>query len=146
MWWLISPKTLQLLKPTKTDASCSILAFEFHCLLSCYALGTTCLPLKVKHSKTRLYLGPGPGCLYSSLGKFQGYHKEAWLLHWDNESWNRSALTDELKLREDNSDPIKVHLELHLVSHRDRVFATEIFPKISSASTSYKWLIRLHLF
>ena len=47
---------------------------------------------------------------------------------------DRSALTDKLKLGEDNSDPIKVHPELKRVSPPQpcvRVLVTEIFPKIS---------------
>jgi len=59
----------------------------------------------------------------SSLGKCQGYHKEAWLLRWDN---------DESKLGEDSSDPIKVPPGLNSgTSPRPCVcvLATEIFPK-----------------
>jgi len=36
---------------------------------------------------------------------------------------DRSALTDELKLEEDNSDSIKVHLQLTAFPHRDRKFS-----------------------
>ena len=51
---------------------------------------------------------------------------------------DHSALIDELKLGEGNSDPIKVHPELNSVSSpRPSVcaLATEIFPKNSVAST-----------
>jgi len=65
--------------------------------------------------------------------------QEAWLLRWNN---NRSALTDEFKLREGNSDPIKVHPELNCIfSLRPCVcvLATEVLSKISVATT------RMHL-
>jgi len=61
----------------------------------------------------------------SSLGKFQGYGKEAWLLCW-----------------EDKSDLIKVHPELNSVSSPQpsvRLLSTETFPKIRVGST------RMHL-
>jgi len=53
------------------------------------------------------------------------------------------ALTDELKLGEDNSDPIKVYPELNSVIlplPSVRVLATIIFPKISVASTRMRLL------
>ena len=53
-----------------------------------------------------------------------------------------SALTDELKLEEDNSDPIKIHPELDCISSSRpfvRMLATEFFSKILVAST------RMHL-
>ena len=54
---------------------------------------------------------------------------------------DRSALTN-VKVGEDNSDPIKVHPELNIGSSPRlsvRVLATEIFPKILVVST------RMHL-
>ena len=55
---------------------------------------------------------------------------------------DHSTLTDELKLGEDNSDPIKVHPEPNCISsprQSVRVLATETFPKVSMAIT------RIHL-
>jgi len=55
---------------------------------------------------------------------------------------DRSALTDELKLGEDNTDPVKVHPELNSVSSPRpsvRVLMTKNFPKTSVASS------RMHL-
>jgi len=55
---------------------------------------------------------------------------------------DRSALTDEFRLGEENSDPIKVHPDLNNISSPRQcvcVFATSLFPKRLVAST------RIHL-
>jgi len=68
----------------------------------------------------------------------------------------RSALTEELKLREDNSDPIKVHPELYSVSAprpsvRDRNLPQNFGREHANASNNYtnacfKWPnLKVHL-
>jgi len=58
---------------------------------------------------------------------------------------NRSALSDELKVGKDNSDPTKVPPELNCFPHCDRVFVAESFGKISVASTRMHLLFLVHM-
>ena len=58
-------------------------------------------------------------------------------------NYDHSALTDELKLGEDNSDPIKVHPELNFVSSQQPyvcVLATNSFSTILVASLRMHFL------
>jgi len=85
----------------------------------------------------------------SSLGKCQGYRKEAWLLPWVNESRMIVRLYPELKLGKDNSDPIKVRSELNCTSSPRPyvcVLATEIFQRFTRIHLIWTGFPHLNMF